>query len=458
MAPQQVQVIPKDKHPLVRQDINSSALRITDRLGRAGFDAYLVGGCVRDLLLRTKPKDFDIATNARPEQIRTLFRGHSMIIGRRFPIVHVRYEREVIEVSTFRAQPATSEQGAAKRSVTKDHRQQSFVTSAQGMILRDNCYGLMSDDALRRDFTVNALYFEPKKCTLHDFTGAMADLAAGRLRLIGEPKQRYAEDPVRMLRAARFVAKLGFATEAATGDLISELAPMLEMVPTARLFGEVCKLFLSGHASASLTALQDFNLLSYLFAQSTASTNKQDWALVRHVLKNIDRHLEGGGHVSPRLLYAGLLWPAYQDRLRQVPTSTKGNQAARAAAQAVASPTENRTALTKRMAQSVRDILIIQAQLEDAVKLKQIERFAEEKNQTFRLACHFLQLRAEAEQNSSLRSCAKQWQQKYPRSVRPARKRLDSRHLSSAEGKKPSMLPQGKKRKTGKNPPTAPTA
>ncbi|HEX7763991.1 MAG TPA: polynucleotide adenylyltransferase PcnB, partial [Cellvibrio sp.] len=224
-------IIPRDQHTISRKNISSAAIKIIKQLEDAGFAAYLVGGGVRDLLLGGHPKDFDVATNATPEEVKRLFRS-ARIVGRRFQIVHVRMGREVIEVTTFRGHHEDSSQHAAR--------------SEDGMLLRDNVYGTLETDAMRRDFTVNALYYTLKDFSVIDYCDGMSDLKTRTLRMIGDPATRYKEDPVRMLRALRFAAKLGFNLEPNTAKPIRELGGLLLNVSDARLFEEVLKLFLSG--------------------------------------------------------------------------------------------------------------------------------------------------------------------------------------------------------------------
>src|SRR5690554_3222090 len=252
----QLRVIPRDQHKVSRRDISQAALRIMKRLDEAGFSAFLVGGGVRDLLLGGHPKDFDVATDAKPEEIKRLFRG-ARIIGRRFQIVHVRIGREIIEVTTFRG-----------------HHDEA--RSADGMLLRDNVYGTIETDAVRRDFTVNALYYNAQDFAVYDYTGGLEDLKRRQLRIIGDPVTRYKEDPVRMLRAVRFAAKLGFSIEPKTADPIFELGHLLRNIPAARLFEEVLKLFLGGSATATFTLMREYQLLTYLFPGTEAALEAGD--------------------------------------------------------------------------------------------------------------------------------------------------------------------------------------
>ncbi len=289
-------IISKDTHGISEKNISQSALKVMIRLNQAGFQGYLVGGGVRDLLLDGSPKDFDIATDATPEQVRTLFRN-SRIIGRRFRIVHVRFGREIIEVTTFRGQNSDSSQQ---------------VESDTGQLLRDNVYGDLESDALRRDFTANALYYSAKDMAVYDYTNGMGDIKNRQLRMIGDPATRYKEDPVRLLRAVRFAAKLGFKIEPDTQKPIREQAHLLAHVPPARLFEEILKLFLSGYATATYVLLRDYGLLEELFPESfKVMDNHPSYALlIEEMISNTDKRIRTDKRVTPAFVYAALLWPA----------------------------------------------------------------------------------------------------------------------------------------------------
>lgn len=299
--------IPRDQHSVSRSAISEPAKKVLHRLNKAGYEAYLVGGGVRDILLGGEPKDFDIATDATPEEVHDLFRN-SRLIGRRFRIVHVLFGREVIEVTTFRgnAQDSDDDDG--------DHRK----TNEHGLLLRDNVYGNMEEDALRRDFTVNALYYCIRDFTVIDFAGGVEDLENRQLRLIGDPETRYREDPVRMLRAIRFAAKLDFTIEANTEAPIRELAPLLEHIPAARLFDEVLKLFSAGYGEATYDLLTRYGLLAPLFPQTAlAIAAGESDELIRQALRNTDARIRQGKSVTPYFLFAAMLWPALQAEWRK---------------------------------------------------------------------------------------------------------------------------------------------
>ncbi len=294
-------VIAFKNHGVAREAISTCALSVTDTLQARGYAAFVVGGAVRDLLLKRTPKDFDVATSATPEEVRGLFR-RSRIIGRRFQIVHVMCGRETVEVSTFRAAHdagADSAEGTDERARTDEH----------GRILRDNVFGNQQQDATRRDLTINALFYNPATQEVHDYHGGVKDLHERRLRMIGDPVQRYREDPVRMLRAVRFAAALDFEIDAATRQPIRELADLLQNVPPARLFDETLKLLLSGHAVETVKRLRKdglhrglLPLLDVILEQPLGER------FVMLALQNTDTRIRAGKGVSPAFLFATLLW------------------------------------------------------------------------------------------------------------------------------------------------------
>ncbi|RZV58496.1 MAG: polynucleotide adenylyltransferase PcnB [Pseudomonadales bacterium] len=292
-------ILSRDEHSISRRQISKHALTILYDLNKAGHEAYLVGGCIRDLLLGGHPKDFDVATDATPEQVLALFR-RARIVGRRFRIVHVRFGREIIEVTTFRA---------SHDDAGSDGRQ-----TDEGMLLRDNVFGSLREDALRRDFTVNALYYTVDEFRVLDYTGGLQDLQARTLRIIGDPEQRYREDPVRMLRAIRFAAKLNFSIEAKTAAPMQALSEQLGQVAPARLFDEVLKLFLGGHGARVFELLQQYQLFAPLFpatAGALAAGDERGQRLIECALANTDQRIANDKPVTPAFLYASLIWPAY---------------------------------------------------------------------------------------------------------------------------------------------------
>jgi poly(A) polymerase len=300
----ELNTIPRDEHLVSRKDINHTALKVLYRLQNAGYEGYLVGGCVRDLQLGLKPKDFDVATDATPEQVRKLF-SNSRLIGRRFRIVHVTFGREIIEVTTFRGRTDDD---------NDNHLQKQ---SDEGLLLRDNVYGSLEEDAERRDFTVNALYYTPRDFSLKAYGSGMEDLENRVLRIIGDPETRYREDPVRMMRAVRFAAKLTFDIEPRTGDPIPDLAPLLSNVAAARLFDEVIKMLMSGYGLATWRLMREYNLVEPLLpathAALKASSDGYYDAFIEQALVNTDDRINRGKPVTPAFLYAALLWPAVRE-------------------------------------------------------------------------------------------------------------------------------------------------
>jgi len=312
--------VPVSEHGINPDLVDERAVKVVRTLQQAGYEAYVVGGAVRDLLVGRRPKDFDVATNATPEQVKGLFR-RAFIIGRRFRIVHVIHGRgrdhEVIEVSTFRAYMDNSEatQVAGNEKTSKAALAGSaHAVDASGRVLRDNVWGPQIEDAARRDFSVNAMYYDPATQIVVDYHHGIADVKAKLLRLIGDPATRYREDPVRIIRAVRFAAKLGFTFEKKTGAPIQELVPLLLGVPISRLFDEMIKLLQTGHALASVEAMHAHGLLGQgIFpvldaVYDPARTTPQQQAFVRQALADTDRRVGEDKPVAPSFLLACLLW------------------------------------------------------------------------------------------------------------------------------------------------------
>jgi poly(A) polymerase len=293
----------KDRHSIQREHISRCARRTCEELQRAGHAAFVVGGAVRDLLLGRRPKDFDIATSATPEEVRSIFR-RSRIIGRRFQIVHVLCGPETVEVATFRAHFA--------REPDAEN------TDAHGRMLSDNIFGTQAEDALRRDFTVNALFYDPVKEEVWDYVHGMKDLKARKLVMIGDAATRYREDPVRMLRAARLGAKLGLEIDARTREPIRTLRHLLENVPQARLFEEILKLLLSGNAVECVRVLRELELHHGLLPLlDTALEDPEAGPFAMAALRATDERLEKDKPVSPAFLLAALLWGQVERNLRK---------------------------------------------------------------------------------------------------------------------------------------------
>ncbi|MGH8492823.1 MAG: polynucleotide adenylyltransferase PcnB [Moraxellaceae bacterium] len=373
-------IIPRDQHPISRRDISNAALKTLYRLKDNGYQGFLVGGGVRDLLLGLHPKDFDVATNATPEQVKQVFGSQCMLIGRRFRLAHVRYGREIIEVATFRAHHTQAESETHAR------------TSDEGMILRDNVWGSVEEDAERRDFTVNALYYNIEDFSVWDFAGGLADLEKRQLRLIGDPDTRYREDPVRMLRAIRFAAKLEFDIEAATAAPIRELGDLLDDISSHRLYDETQKLLSCGHAVRVLDLLHEYDLFQHLFMFDEGSEESK--RLLTLTAKSTDERIAIGKSVNPAFFYAVLLWPALQKSY----TSLLGEDmppvpALQQAGQRVISRQTQRTAITRMTAQTIREIWEMQPRLERP-RPRQVDILLQQ--QRFRAAYDFLVLREEA--------------------------------------------------------------
>jgi len=379
----QPRIIPRSEHAISRANISSNALKVLYRLKGAGYDAFLVGGGVRDMLLGREPKDFDIATNARPEEVKKLFRN-SMLIGRRFRLAHVRYENEIIEVATFRAQGDGASDDEAR--------------TENGRILRDNVYGTLEEDAWRRDFTVNALYYNIQDFSVVDYVAGMTDLQSGMLRLIGDPRQRYHEDPVRMLRAVRFAAKLGFRIHPDSEAPIFELAHLLEDIPSARLFDEILKLFLGGCAVQSFELLRHYGLFAYLFPQTEACLAQEregfPLTLLIRALQNTDARIAEGKPVTPAFLYAALLWEPLRQAMAGQEAEAMGEiQALQQAAYAVEGQQLARTALPKRFGVPMREIWTLQIRLRRTTGLRPLRLL---EHPRFRAAYDFMLLRRDA--------------------------------------------------------------
>lgn len=372
-------MVPASEHGISRGRIDAKVRQILVRLHGAGFEVYLVGGCVRDLLLGRAPKDFDVATSARPDEVRALF-PRSRLIGRRFRLAHVRAGREVFEVATFRGAHLAAAAGPA------------------GMLLHDNVYGTREEDAVRRDFTVNALYYDDRDGSVLDFTGGMADLRAGFIRAIGDPAVRYREDPVRMLRAVRFAAKLGFRIEEETEAPIFDLAPLLEGVPAARLFEEVLKLFQNGHAQESLRGLDRYDLLPRLYPETADSVRRdpRGRALLERALANTDRRIAEDLPVSPGFLVAAFLWGPVRnlaDAFREEGRARSRSEALGAAADEALALQAKRTSMPRRWSAMARDIWTMQPRLENH-RPRRVDLTIS--HPRFRAAYDFLCLRAEA--------------------------------------------------------------
>ncbi len=379
----QPRIYARAEHPISRKFVSESALKVLYRLDKAGFQAFLVGGSVRDLLLGREPKDFDVATNALPEQVRELFRN-CRLIGRRFRLAHVQFGREIIEVATFRGQHDGDTEAAA-------------VTD-EGRILRDNVYGTLEEDVWRRDFTVNALYYNIADFSIVDHVGGVEDLRAGRLRLIGDPDKRYREDPVRMLRAVRFATKLGFGLDAATLEAIPRLRHLLEDIAPARLFDEMLKMFQGGVGHQTFELLRHHGLFHCLFPLTDRHLDGPDGEfaqrLVAAALRSTDRRVAEDKPITPAFLLAALLWHVVEEEAEKlVASGVTAHDALNLAADTVISKQVARIAMPRRFSNVTREIWALQSRLEKPTP-KRAQRALE--HPRFRAAYDFLVLRAEA--------------------------------------------------------------
>jgi poly(A) polymerase len=346
-------IVPRAEHNISRANISEYALKVLYKLRQEGFAAHVVGGGVRDLLLGHEPKDFDVATDATPEQVRAVFRN-CRLIGRRFRLAHVHFGREIVEVATFRGSGGDEDEG--DRQVEN------------GMILRDNAYGTIEEDALRRDFTINALYYDINSFSLIDYAGGLADLRAGQLRLIGDPERRYREDPVRMLRAVRFACKLGFTVEPESETPLFSLGHLLADIPAARLFDELLKLFHSGYGLEVFEKLRHYGLFGQLFPETEGCLAREDQSFpvtfVSRGLANTDRRLQEDKPVSVFFLFAVLLWEPVRRRYEQLLTGGRpANDAIFQAAEEVCARQHLRVAIPKRFSLPMREIWYLQPRL-----------------------------------------------------------------------------------------------
>lgn len=385
-ARREPRVLERSEHSISRADISESALRVLYRLNKAGFQAYLVGGGVRDLMLGREPKDFDVCTDAHPDEVRELFRN-CRLIGRRFRLAHVRFGREIIEVATFRALPSA------------DGDQNGDVEVRDGRVIRDNVYGTLEEDAQRRDFTVNALYYNIADFSVVDYSTGLDDLDNGLLRLIGDAETRLREDPVRMLRAVRFAAKLGFRIAPEIEALMPAMAPLLADIPAARLFEEFLKLFQGGAALPTFELLRRYALFGYLFPQTEDCLDHVEETvphrLLTEGLTNTDDRVREGLSVTPAFLLACLLWePVCRERDRLLQSEgLSEHDALQQAADLCLQQQVARIAIPRRFTQMTRDIWLLQNRLARNTGKRPLQ-VAE--HPRFRAAYDFLVLRSRA--------------------------------------------------------------
>ena len=398
-----LRVISRDQHSISRKDISPSALKVLYRLNDAGFEAYLVGGCIRDLLLGLIPKDFDVVTNATPDEVRSVFKN-CRLIGRRFRLAHVVFGREVIEVATFRGHHSGGEE---------EENIPAGVRSDHGQILRDNVYGTIEEDAERRDFSINALYYSVRDFAIYDFANGVEAISQRKIELIGDPETRYREDPVRILRAIRFATKLNMDLSPTTAALIPELAVLLKNIPAARLFDESLKLLMAGKAFDNFIMMRDLGILKQLLPQ-VHKVLKQDsegkvFSLITNALQDTDERVAQDKPVTPAFIYAALLWYPVEQRMQTLLVESGLNDidALNIAMTEVLDDLVRTIGIPKRFTMVVRDFWSLQGRLSKragrrAFKLLELPKF--------RGAFDFMQLRAKAE-GGQMAELALWWQQ-----------------------------------------------
>ena len=414
----------RDEHNVSRKELSENALKVLYRLNKAGFDAYLVGGGVRDILLGQHPKDFDIVTDATPEQIKKLFRN-CRLIGRRFRLAHIVFGRDIIEVATFRGHHKQEDEQKGKLS----------KQSEQGMLLRDNIYGTIDEDAERRDFTINALYYSIKDFKVYDFANGVADIKRGVIRLIGDPETRYREDPVRMLRAVRFATKLDMAIDDKTRMPIYELAPLMANIPPARMFEEYLKLFLGGKAEQNFDMLSEYNLLQFFFPHIAPKWKHEEDSVavkfIRKVLVNTDKRINQGKTVTPAFLLAAVIWHPIEAQIKVLmrQQNMPYQDAFFAAMYEVMGEQQRCIAIPKRFQLPMKDIWFLQQKLGQREPKKAYKTL---EHPRFRAGYDFLLLRSEVEQQeyeelatwwTHFQSASPDTQQQMLKNFKPARTR-----------------------------------
>ena len=381
------QVYSRSDHNISRAQISDNALKVLYRLKNSGYQAYLVGGCVRDLLLGREPKDFDVVTDARPEQIKVIFRN-CRLIGRRFRLAHIHFGREIIEVATFRG---------------SDTREDRIVEN--GRLLRDNSYGTLQEDVWRRDFSVNALYYSIHDFSVLDYVDGMRDHRTGTLRLIGDPEERYREDPVRMLRAVRFATKLGFSIHPDCAAPIRSLSPLLKEIPPARLYDETLKLFLSGYAVQAFELLRHHHLFGMLFPETEKclSVEKEGFPLIflAKALENTDIRISQEKPVTPYFLMAAFFWEPVRIRSeKKLLDGVNEMVAIQEATSEVISQQTKHIAIPRRVGLCMREMWCMQPRFNNRNGHRPFRLLVHAR---FRAAYDFLLLRAATQKNASVR-------------------------------------------------------
>ena len=442
-------VIPRSDHPISRKQISPSALKVLYRLKDNGYQAYLVGGCIRDILLGLQPKDFDVVTNATPEQVKACF-SNCRLIGRRFRLAHIMFGREIIEVATMRGhhdipeEPLESEENTATKAIQEAPGAGKKISkqSDEGQLLRDNVYGTIDEDAERRDFTINSLYYDIRNFDLLDFANGMADIEAGVIDLIGDPETRYREDPVRMLRAVRFSTKLRMKIAERTEAPIFELGHLLRNIPPARLFDESLKLLLSGKALDNFESLRHYGLFKYFFpaAEQVLTGNPEDKEerLMKLMFKNTDIRINADKSISPAFVHAAIYWyplEAHAEEL-QHESGLSPYDAFQLAMNDVLHRAVQSIAIPKRFTATMRDIWNSQHRL---LKIQGKRPLQMLENARFRAAYDFLLLRAEIE-GGELEEIADFWTELQEsddaqRVMAEAKRKASTRRFEERQGK-----------------------
>jgi len=410
-------IIRRAAHNVTRDEISKSALKVLYRLHKAGYQSFLVGGGVRDAMLELHPKDFDIATNATPDEVRSLF-GNCRLIGRRFRLAHVRFGREIIEVATFRA--------------AANHADDDSAHDTEGRIIRDNVYGTIDEDVWRRDFTCNALYYNIADFSIWDYVGGFEDVKRKRLVLIGDPEQRLREDPVRMLRAVRFAGKLGFTIDKSVVDAMRGHTNRLANVPAARLFDEFLKLFQTGFAKRTFDLLREHKLFGELFpaTEEALSEDEEFVAFVHAALQNSDKRVAAGQSVTPMFLLGVFLWLPVKKlaAVRRAEEKMSESQSLSLASYEIVSQLQRRISVPKRFTVPMREMLALQPRFR-TVRGKRAIKFLEHRR--FRAAYDFMLLQSEVGQGDEV--LAKFWTDVQTQS---AEERAKSFQMQTGPGKK----------------------
>lgn len=436
-------VITRQEHNISRKDLSDNALKVLYRLSNAGYDAYLVGGGVRDILLGQEPKDFDIATNATPEQIKKLFRN-CRLIGRRFRLAHILFGRDVIEVATFRGHHKEEDDD-------KSEKKNISAQSKEGMLLRDNVYGTVEEDAQRRDFTINAMYYNIADYSIHDYANGIEDLNNKIVRLIGDPETRYREDPVRMLRAVRFAAKLDMTICDKTAEPMVELSSLLQDIPAARLFEESLKLLQAGKGLDTYYMLRKFNLFQQLFPALTPflteEGNSSTEKMIELVLRSTDKRINSGKRVNPAFMFAAMLWYPLTVKAQKIQDENPKYdhyESIMEASNIILDIQVKSTAIPRRLTATIRDVWQLQLRLP---RRNGKRAFVLIDQQKFRAAYDFLEMRGAVEGGET--KALADWWTEFQDAPAPHRNNMiQALHGGRSTGTRKRRSPYRKKKRT----------